>query len=61
MTKSKKLISALISAGVIQDKHCEQKALIIARHHLSQSFKDGVEMTEIAKNKKQYKQPIYED
>jgi hypothetical protein len=61
MTKSEKLINALVTAGVIKENHCNQKAIIIARKHLLTTHIKAVELTEIAKNKKQYIQPQYED
>ncbi len=59
--KSEKLIEALLSSGIIKDKFCPKKAQIIIRKHLTTVHREAVEATIIAKNKKSFNYPQFED
>ncbi|CAK0771632.1 hypothetical protein CCP3SC1AL1_570011 [Gammaproteobacteria bacterium] len=60
--KSEQLLNELIEAKIITNKLCDRyKAQMIVRHYFCEVFKEAVEKTIIAKNKKQFIYPEFLD
>jgi hypothetical protein len=62
MSKSENLINELISAKIITNRLCDRrKAQLIIRDTLCQVHREAVESTIIAKNKREFIYPQFND